>query len=263
MSSESSVAVQPQAFQHQPHDGDCACPIHRNRQQDPFTAPLGLPFSNHVHVESIPQQWAVDIYDEHHGYMGGSDLHNANFTHHGLFYQNNLTGAITWRYPPFSLKKLHFDTDGELMPQPYTESDFEKLPPEMEYQARDLFEDISEGDVGESVVLEGDKFAEANRICIGVKMANLASCSLAASQETFVDSEACPDSVEYLITFVRADFEGSMIKALRTKGWQCLGWSIPKQASNRDYKAIRDRYKWVFACPVETVREQAMLSDWR
>jgi hypothetical protein len=97
----------------------------------------------------------------------------------------------------------------------------------------------------------------ASRICIGVDMPNLASAALACAQERYVQDHADEEDTKYLQTFVRADFQASMIRALRDKGWTCVGVTEPSQASNRKETAIRDSYKWDFICPVETVREQA------
>jgi hypothetical protein len=261
MSTEGLVSTQPVAFQHSPSDGECNCPIHRNQTIPPFTAPLGLPFSNDVSIKPISQEQAEEVYEAHHGYMNG-DLHPANLAHHGLYYQD-LLGAITYRYPFFSKKKLHFDSNGDLQPRPYTERDFESLPGDIEPRARSLLSGVTDSDIDHTEVLSGDQFVEANRICIGERMPNLASCSLARSQEYFVESPDCPKGVEYLITYVVADFEGSMIKALRGKGWTCIGWSEPSRAGNREHKTIRDHYKWVFACPVSKVYEQMNLSEWK
>jgi hypothetical protein len=249
-----------QSFQHQPKTDSCTCPIHRNRDRDPFTAPLGLDFAEDVHVKPISRDKATAIYESHHGYMSG-DLHNANFVHHGLYYQD-LLGAITYRFPFFSRKRLHFNEQGDIMQEPVTDSDIENLPEHLQARARDLLGGVAPGDISEKKVIRGDRFAEANRICIGERMPNLASCSLAKSQEAFIQSADCPETVDYLITYVRADFPGSMIQALRGKGWTCIGWSEPTEAGNRESKEIRDSYKWVFCCPVETALEQATLTDW-
>ena len=42
-------------------------PIHQDG--NPFTAPLGLPFADHVHVEPIPARTAEAIYTTHHSYI--------------------------------------------------------------------------------------------------------------------------------------------------------------------------------------------------
>jgi len=99
-------------------------------------------------------------------------------------------------------------------------------------------------------------------MCLGVRMPNFASAALARSQERFVAEGSC-DNVGYLLTFVRADFDGAMIRALRDKGWSCVGWTRPSQAGNREDRSIRERYKWVFVCPVTTVAcDQARLERW-
>lgn len=238
----------------------CSCPIHRGRARDPFTAPLGLSFANEMAVESISKEDAETIYNSHHSYMDG-DLHNANFDHHGIYYQDELMGAITYRYPLISRKRLHFNTDGELLPEPLTDADFETLPEEIRGRARDLIPQISENEVAETKIVQGDAIAAADRICLGVRMANLASAGLARSQEQFFTSDKCPEAVKYLVTFVRADYQGSMVKALRGKGWRCVGWTEPSQASNRDNKEIREHYKWCFLCPIEEIVDQCALSD--
>jgi hypothetical protein len=261
MSTETASQTTLQNFECDPAAslGDCSCPIHRTERQ-PFTAPLGLSFSDSVHVESIPQSKAASIYEHHHGYMG-ADLHPSNFDHHGLFYQSQLLGAITYRYPRFSLKKLYLDENGELLPQPYSENDFEDLPGQIREQAKDLVGGVQPEDVAETKVLEGDEFVEANRICIGERMANLASCSLAKSQETFVQSQASPE-FKYFVTYVMSEYSASMIRALKDKGWTCVGWSPPSSSSNREEKEIQKKFKWCFLCPVSDVISSESLNHW-
>jgi hypothetical protein len=67
-----------------------------------------------------------------------------------------------------------------------------------------------------------------------------------------------------LLTFLRADLYGSMIKTLRDKGWHRAGKMDPGQAGNRPDKQIRERPKWRFLCevPAESDREQASLGKW-
>ena len=248
-------------FHHAGRDGaGCSCPIHRNRERDPFTAPLGLSFADHVAVDTISQQQAADVYASHHGYM--DDVPSVNLTHHGLAYQGALVGAITYRYPLLSRKRLHFDADGELLPHPHTDADYDRLPDALAATARRIIPDVDEEDVASTEIVPGDAFVEAARICLGVRMPNLASASLARSQELFVESAACADDVRYLLTFVRADYDGAMIRALRDKGWLCTGWTTPSQAGNREDRSIRERHKWRFLCPVDRVRDQATLGRW-
>ena len=238
--------------------GGCSCPIHRNRSREPFTAPLGLAFADHVHVEPIPQQTAADIYAAHHSYMDGCPT--VNLVHHGLYYQDELLGAITYRFPLLSKKAVRFDTDSELIPEPI---DYDDLPGPIRGTARRVLPSIETGDVADRRVIAGDSFVEAARICLGVRMANLASAALARSQQRFV-RETVPGldaDARYLMTFVRADYDGAMIRALRDKGWTCVGVSPPSQASNREETEIRKAWKWQFLCPIETVCEQTTIGS--
>jgi hypothetical protein len=57
------------------------------------------------------------------------------------------------------------------------------------------------------------------------------------------------------MTFVRADYDGAMIRALRGKGWTCIGITRPQQAGNREYRSIREEVKWVFICPITADRD--------
>ena len=70
---------------------------------------------------------------------------------------------------------------------------------------------------------EGDEIVEAALIYIGVDFHNSASAALARSMERFVRRHGRWRGVRLLLTFVRADFDGSMIKALRGKGRHCAG----------------------------------------
>lgn len=247
-------------FQHRP-DSDsetCACPIHREYgDRQPFTAPFGLPFADHVTVHPIDQATAREIYAAHHGYM--RDLPNINLCHHGVYYQGQLLGAITYRYPLISRKALRFDADGHLIPEPMTEDGIEAdLPEPLHDRAKRLIPLVDESDVARREVISGDGIVEAARICLGARMPNLASAGLARSQEQFLRDYGHRD-VRVLLTWVRADYDGSMVRALRDKGWTCTGYREPGQAGNRDEKPIRERYKWRFLCPVEVVTVQASL----
>lgn len=82
-------------------------------------------------------------------------------------------------------------------------------------------------------------------------MPNLASAALAASQEQFIQDHARRRGVRLLLTFVRADYDGSMIRALRDKGWSCTGRTEPGQVGNRPEKEIPDRPKWRFLCEID------------
>ncbi|WP_430506422.1 hypothetical protein [Haloparvum sp. PAK95] len=158
-------------------------------------------FAERVHIESIPRHVAGAIYEAHHSYM--DDVPRTNLVHHGLCYQDQLLGAITWRYP--LIRSLEYD-----------ETRF-----------------------------EGDEIVKAARICIGVDFPNLASAALARSIERFVRRHGRGRGVRLLLTLVRADFDGSMIKALRNKGWHCVGKTGPGQAGIRPDKQIREQPKAV------------------
>jgi hypothetical protein len=230
----------------------CDCPIHEDGE--PFTAPLGYRFASDVAVQEIDRATAAAVYEAHHSYM--QELPTVNLRHHGIYYQDRLVGAITYRYPLISKKRIRYGTDQQLCPEPV---DIEaELPPDLQSTARRILPDW---EVVEDEVVAGDTIVEAARICIGVDMLNLASAALAHSQERFVEN--CGRSgVRFLLTWVRADFDGAMIRALRDKGWTCTGFTAPSQASNREDKPIRERWKWRFLCPVATIREQASLERW-
>ena len=250
---------QTSTFQFQPQSADCSCPIHRNRDREPFTAPLGLSFADDVSASPITAEAAAGIYDAHHAYI--STLPAVNIDHHGLYFQGQLVGAITYR-KPLGTRKLFFDDDDQLLARPRSELDIESLPAGLRPTARSIVPSVEETAVTSTDVVGGRSIVEVARICIGVDMPKLASAALAASQEHFVQSDACSDDTDYLLTFVRADYQASMVRALRDKGWTCTGWSEPSQATNRPDTQIRDRYKWRFLCPVDHIHTQAGLSEW-
>ncbi|MDR5657665.1 hypothetical protein RH831_10805 [Halodesulfurarchaeum sp. HSR-GB] len=70
-------------------------------------------------------------------------------------------------------------------------------------------------------------------------------------------------NLQYLGTFVKSNFEGSMIKALRDKGWTLATLSEPSTPSNREEQEINSDFKWVFLNPVERIRKQSMLNDFQ
>lgn len=252
-----------QHFHHREDEEGCACPIHRNRDREPFTAPLGWPFADYVEVRPITREQASEVYAAHHSYM--ETVPNINLAHTGIYYQRQLVGAVTWRYPLLHRKRLHLDGNGNPLPEPRTRADIrEALPKRLHRTALDVLalDRTDPAAVAATPVVDGDQFVEAARICLGVRMANLASAGLARAQEAFVSGPACEPGVEYLLTFVRADYEATMLRALRDKGWRCVGWTRPTQAGNRPERDIREYRKWTFLCPVETVREQSTLGEW-
>jgi hypothetical protein len=249
-------------FQHRVSNSapECHCPVHRDRERDPFTAPLGKSFASQVSVEEISRDEALEIYREHHSYK--SDLPDVNITHHGLYFQGNLLGAITYRFPLLARKKVYFDSNDDLAREPLSKRELESLPDPIQQRAADIFPRPEEAPVDSTEVFPGNAFITASRICIGVSMPNFASAALARSQVKFVEEYGAEfEDFQFLATYVRADFEGSMIKALRDKGWKRVGLSTPSRATNREQTAINERYKWVFFNSVEKIREQATLSD--
>lgn len=92
-----------------------------------------------------------------------------------------------------------------------------------------------------------DEYIELARVTIAVDMPNLASCSLSESQDMFSRGYADDEGIGLLVTYVHEDYEGTMFKALKTKGWQYDGESKGHQAGNRADNDIRDvdKSRWV------------------
>ncbi|MHC3382228.1 hypothetical protein ACYJ11_21355, partial [Haloarcula sp. H-GB5] len=178
-----SASTRTQSFQHRPpaDTGECSCPIHANG--DPFTAPLGIRFADHVGVEPIDRETAAAVYEAHHSYMGS--LPSVNLAHHGLYFQDSLVGAITYRYPLISKKRIRYGVDGQLCPEPV---EIDSLPAEIRATARQVLPS-TDTPVVDSEVISGDSLVEAARICMGVRMPNLASAALARSQERFLQAD--------------------------------------------------------------------------
>ena len=57
-------------------------------------------------------------------------------------------------------------------------------------------------------------------------------------------------------------YSGKKKGQLKDKGWTCTGYREPGQASNREDKPIRKRWKWRFLCPIEQVKEQSTLDSY-
>lgn len=255
-----SATSRSSTFHHRPStlEGECRCPIHDDGA--PFTAPLGWSFASHVSVEEISREQAEEIYREHHSYK--TSLPDVNIAHHGLYFQGELMGAITYRFPLLGAKRVHFGSNGTVKAKPYSESDFQSLPKPIRATARDIIPNVDENEIVESPVFNGDAFIELARICIGVNMPNFASAALARSQVKFVEEHKHRfDNFQFLLTYVRSDYPGSMIRALRDKGWTTTGFSEPSEATNRDPMEIRKKFKWVFLNSVDSIEEQAALSD--
>lgn len=240
---------------------ECPCPIHQSDGQ-PFTAPLGYRFAGDVEARPIPESTARAVYDAHHSYMSGEDMHSANIEHHGIYYQDHLVGAVTYR-APLGRRRLDWGPDGDLVARPASELKLDDLPAPVSGRAKRFMDPPIEDEIVRSEVFGGTQIMELNRICIGVDMPNLASCGLARSQDRFLQSSNCPSDTEFFLTLVRADFDASMIKALAKRGWTLRSVSEPTEAGNREHKQINDEYKWVYVCPVSIVEEQQKtLADW-
>jgi len=197
---------------------DCECPIHADGR--PPTVPLGVAFADRVSVTPIDAATAEAIYEAHHSYM--PSLPSINLCHHGIQFDGQLVGAITYRFPLLHKLKLYTGPGGELH--------------------RDDARAIDE------FLVSGGDIVEINRICIGVPTRNLASAGLAASQERFVRETAPEHGVEWLMTFIRVDHTGAMLRALLDKGWEMIGLTEAKQAGNRPDKAIREWRKQRWMC---------------
>lgn len=251
-----------QHFHHRTTGTGCDCPIHRGRAREPFTAPLGYPFAGDVHVRPITRERAGEIYAAHHSYMMA--VPTINLVHHGLYYQSALVGAITYRYPLLHKKAIRYDATGQVLPESIDID--EDLPETLQPTARRILREVTPEEVAERRIVTGDRVIEAARICLGVRMPNLASAALARSMDRFAREQAPADAedVDYLVTFVRADYDGAMIRALRDKGWVCTGVREPGQAGNREPKPIRERYKWRFCCDLREYEQnrQTALGRW-
>ncbi|WP_152422257.1 hypothetical protein [Haloarcula marismortui] len=189
-------------------------------------------------------------------------MHPSNICHCGIFYQDQLMGAVTIRAPLGRRRRLDWDSEGSVVPRPAGELDLSSLPSPVSDRAQRFIDPPKEEEIASSAVLGGTEIMELNRICIGVDMPNLASAGVARCQEQFLDSDSCPEDIRYFMTMVRADFDASMIRALRGKGWTLRSVSTPSEPGNRESKDIHDEYKWVWVCPAATTHEQEALTDY-
>ncbi|WP_435181282.1 hypothetical protein [Halorussus sp. AFM4] len=213
-----------------PHttDEDCSCPIHVDGK--PQALPLGVPFADRVSIDpDLDREVAEAIYGHHHSYM--DDLPDINICHHGILFDSDLVGAITYRAPLLGKLKVFEGPDGQL--------------------TRD--EETAQENGWEKHIICGGDIIEVNRICIGAPFKNMASCGLAASMDQFIIDHAARLDAEWLMTFIRVDHVGSMLKALMDKAWQMVGISQPKQAGNRPDKEIREWAKQRWLCHIDDV----------
>ena len=84
---------------------------------------------------------------------------------------------------------------------------------------------------------------EVARVCVVNETPNLASCAMSKAQEVFVDTHG--KDTELLVTYVHEDFQGSMFKALRGKGWELDGYSPPQTGYSHNQKAEFGKQRWV------------------
>lgn len=248
------------SFQYTETSGECNCPIHRGESR-PFTAPLGYRFADDVSAREITEAKAKRVYESHHSYMSRKGMHSANFCHYGIFYQDQLMGAVTFR-APLGTRRIDWDDNGQVVPRPAGELSLSSLPSPVSERAQRFIDPPTEDEIADSAVLGGTEIVELNRICIGVDMPNLASAGVSRCQEKFLQSESCPNDVRYFMTMVRADFDASMIRALRGKGWTLRSVSTPSEPGNRESKDIHDEFKWVWICPATVAHTQEAITDW-
>ena len=96
-----------------------------------------------------------------------------------------------------------------------------------------------------------DEYLEVARVTVAIDMPNLASCAMSKSQERFAETYARRNGIGLLVTYVHEDWDGSMFKALRGKGWHADRLSEGRQAGNRAENAIRDVDKTRWVCELE------------
>lgn len=101
-----------------------------------------------------------------------------------------------------------------------------------------------------------EKIAEVARVTVGVEMPNLASCVMAKSQDRFAERRGAKNDIRMLLTFVFDDWEGSMYKALRGKGWECDGIADTKPSGNRTNREAQYTEKTRWICPIRQHVEQ-------
>ena len=96
---------------------------------------------------------------------------------------------------------------------------------------------------------ESADIREVARVCVAHETPNLASCAMAKAQDTFVDQHG--DEFDLLLTYVHGEYEGSMFKALRGKGWEFDGISEgrnrgPHHGESEIYDIYKtDKERWV------------------
>jgi len=173
-------------------------PIHGGFATPPKPLPQGIKFKHLVTIRQIDGRTARLIYENHHSYLPSERVG----THHGIYFRDNLVGAITYASYPSSAT-----IDG----------------------------------------YGSENIREVGRVCVGIDMANLASCAMSKSQDIFADNHP---NTKLLVTFVREDYQGSMFAALKKKGWEHDRTSEGKQPGNSPNKDIYDWDKQRWICPI-------------
>jgi len=96
---------------------------------------------------------------------------------------------------------------------------------------------------------ESADIMEVARVCIGLEMPNLASCAMATAQDEFLDEY--DGDLSLLITYIHGDYDGTMFRALRGKGWEFDGVSEGRdRGPHRGQSEVYDIYttdkeRWV------------------
>lgn len=216
------------------HSQDCSCPIHDDGAVP--TLPRGIDFADRVTVAPINPSTAGEIYEAHHSYK--PEMPNVTFDdgNHGIYVGDHLVGAISYNYHIINKLKLYIEDNNS------------------------FHRNDSRGSDEDKHILMGNRFAHVARICIGVDMHNLASCALAKSQEYFVENT--DKDVDFLLTFIRGDHVGSMLKALNDKGWQLTGHTRSSTGSgNREETDIHNWTKQRWLCAIDDSLEQIKSCD--
>lgn len=217
---------------------ECNCPIHA--AGEPPTLPCGVDFSHRIHIEEISKDRAHDVYQAHHSYAPEAPNLTFGDGNHGVYLDGHLVGALSYNYHIINKLKLYIEDNGS------------------------FHRNDSRGSDQDKHILMGDRFAHVARICIGVDMPNLASCALSTSQEYFVEHTS--EDVDFLLTFIRNDHVGSMLKALIDKGWQLTGFTRSETGSgNREKQDIHSWKKQRWLCEIgdstETIQECPCTDD--
>lgn len=96
---------------------------------------------------------------------------------------------------------------------------------------------------GEICGYKSAEIKEVARVCVVNDTPNLASCAMSKAQDKFLESVG--RGVELLVTYVHEDYNASMFKALREKGWREDGYSKPETGYSHNQKAEFGKHRWV------------------